>query len=166
MRAVRAATRRDSRRRRRLWLFNAVLTLATLVLLVLETLPLPVIFLIACAVALVVNYPDPHQQRERLTDHGSSAMVMVTTVMAAGLFSGIMTQHRDVDGHGAQHGRHAAVGGARAPAGRRRGDVDADEPGVRPRLVLFRRAAGSRQRPPRQRADRRSKSDARLFSDR
>ena len=67
------------------------MTLATLVALVLEIVPLPVIFLIACAVALVVNYPDPHQQRDKLTDHGSSAMVMVTTVMAAGLFTGIMT---------------------------------------------------------------------------
>ena len=50
----------------RLWIFNAVLTLITLVALVLEVLPLPVIFLVACAVALVVNVPDAHAQRERL----------------------------------------------------------------------------------------------------
>jgi CitMHS family citrate-Mg2+:H+ or citrate-Ca2+:H+ symporter len=75
-----------------LWTFNAVLTVVTLVGLVLETLPLPVIFLIACALALVVNYPSAHDQRDRLTAHGSSAMVMVTTVLAAGLFTGIMTE--------------------------------------------------------------------------
>jgi CitMHS family citrate-Mg2+:H+ or citrate-Ca2+:H+ symporter len=77
---------------RGLWIFNAVLTLATLVALVVEVLPLPVIFLIACAIALVVNFPDAHVQRERLTAHGSSAMVMVTTVTAAGVFTGIMTK--------------------------------------------------------------------------
>ena len=76
----------------RLWIFNAVLTLITLVALVLEVLPLPVIFLVACAVALVVNVPDAHAQRERLNAHGSAAMAMVTTVIAAGVFTGIMTK--------------------------------------------------------------------------
>jgi CitMHS family citrate-Mg2+:H+ or citrate-Ca2+:H+ symporter len=75
-----------------LWIFNTVLTLVTLVALVFEVLPLPVIFLIACAIALVVNFPDAHVQRERLTAHGSSAMAMVTTVTAAGVFTGIMTK--------------------------------------------------------------------------
>ena len=76
----------------RLWIFNALLTIVTLAALVIEALPLPVIFLIACAVALLVNYPDAHEQRERLTAHGSAAMVMVTTVIAAGVFTGIMTK--------------------------------------------------------------------------
>lgn len=75
----------------RLWTFNALLTIVTLAALVAEVLPLPAIFLIACAVALLVNYPDAHNQRERLTAHGSAAMVMVTTVIAAGVFTGIMT---------------------------------------------------------------------------
>jgi CitMHS family citrate-Mg2+:H+ or citrate-Ca2+:H+ symporter len=74
-----------------LWLFNTALTLVALIALVVELLPLPVVFLIACALALVVNFPDSRQQLERLTAHGSSAMVMVTTVLAAGVFTGIMT---------------------------------------------------------------------------
>jgi CitMHS family citrate-Mg2+:H+ or citrate-Ca2+:H+ symporter len=84
----------DDRREpsRALWIFNAALTLATLAALVIEVLPLPVIFLIACAIALVVNFPDAHEQRDRLTAHGSSAMAMVTTVTAAGVFTGIMTK--------------------------------------------------------------------------
>lgn len=75
---------------RRFW-FNAVLTLAALSALVAEILPLAVIFLVACALALLVNFPDPHAQRERLEAHGRSAMAMVTTVLAAGVFTGIMT---------------------------------------------------------------------------
>jgi CitMHS family citrate-Mg2+:H+ or citrate-Ca2+:H+ symporter len=75
---------------RRFW-FNAALTLTALAALVAEILPLAVIFLIACALALLVNFPDAHAQRERLEAHGRSAMAMVTTVLAAGLFTGIMT---------------------------------------------------------------------------
>jgi len=70
---------------------NALLTLATLLALIVEILPLPVVFLVACAIALVVNFPDARAQRERLEAHGHAAMVMVTTVLAAGLFAGIMT---------------------------------------------------------------------------
>ena len=75
----------------RFFWFNAALTVATLVALVVEVLPLPVVFLLACAIALVVNFPNAHTQRERLEAHGHAAMVMVTTVLAAGLFAGIMT---------------------------------------------------------------------------
>jgi citrate-Mg2+:H+ or citrate-Ca2+:H+ symporter, CitMHS family len=75
----------------RFFWFNALLTLATLTALVVEILPLPVVFLVACAIALVVNFPDPRAQRERLEAHGHAAMAMVTTVLAAGLFAGIMT---------------------------------------------------------------------------
>jgi CitMHS family citrate-Mg2+:H+ or citrate-Ca2+:H+ symporter len=75
----------------RFFWFNALLTLATLTALIVEILPLPVVFLVACAIALVVNFPDAGAQRERLEAHGHAAMVMVTTVLAAGLFAGIMT---------------------------------------------------------------------------
>jgi CitMHS family citrate-Mg2+:H+ or citrate-Ca2+:H+ symporter len=75
---------------RRFW-FNALLTLVALSALVVEILPLAVTFLVACALALLVNFPDAHAQRERLEAHGRSAMAMVTTVLAAGLFTGIMT---------------------------------------------------------------------------
>ena len=75
----------------RFFWFNAALTVVTLTALVVEVLPLPVVFLVACAIALLVNFPDARAQRERLEAHGHAAMVMVTTVLAAGLFAGIMT---------------------------------------------------------------------------
>jgi citrate-Mg2+:H+ or citrate-Ca2+:H+ symporter, CitMHS family len=95
-RAVTVATDQDEavagpERWPRLFWFNALLTLVTLTALVVEILPLPVVFLVACAIALVVNFPDARAQRERLEAHGHAAMVMVTTVLAAGLFTGIMT---------------------------------------------------------------------------
>lgn len=76
----------------RLWYFNAALTVMTLAALFVELVPLALVFLVASAIALLVNYPDAHVQRERLTAHGSAAMMMVTTIFAAGVFTGILTQ--------------------------------------------------------------------------
>jgi citrate-Mg2+:H+ or citrate-Ca2+:H+ symporter, CitMHS family len=74
------------------WWFNAVLTALTLVALFLEPLPPAIVFVIASAIALLVNFPDAHEQRERLAAHGHAAMIMVTTVFAAGVFTGILTK--------------------------------------------------------------------------
>jgi CitMHS family citrate-Mg2+:H+ or citrate-Ca2+:H+ symporter len=86
-----ASSARGPDRLPRFFWFNAALTIGTLTALVVEILPLPVVFLLACAIALVVNFPDARVQRDRLEAHGHAAMVMVTTVLAAGVFTGIMT---------------------------------------------------------------------------
>jgi CitMHS family citrate-Mg2+:H+ or citrate-Ca2+:H+ symporter len=57
-----------------------------------DTLPAAIVFLVAVSVALIVNYPDANQQRERIVAHGSAAMLMVTTIFAAGVFTGILTR--------------------------------------------------------------------------
>jgi CitMHS family citrate-Mg2+:H+ or citrate-Ca2+:H+ symporter len=76
--------------RPRLWLFNAALTAVTLIALFVDAVPAAVVFLVATAVAVLVNAPDAARQRECLTAHGSAAMLMVTTVFAAGLFTGVL----------------------------------------------------------------------------
>ena len=75
-----------------LWFFNAALTAVTLAILFTELVPLALVFMIASAIALVVNYPDSQLQRERLTSHGEAAMLMVTTIFAAGVFTGVLTK--------------------------------------------------------------------------
>ena len=75
-----------------MWYFNALLTAATIAALFAEIVPLAVVFVLASAVALLVNYPDPRAQRDALTTHGTAAMMMVTTVFAAGVFTGILTK--------------------------------------------------------------------------
>jgi CitMHS family citrate-Mg2+:H+ or citrate-Ca2+:H+ symporter len=75
-----------------LWYFNAVLTALTLAVLFTELVPLALVFMVASAIALVVNYPSSQQQRERLTSHGEAAMLMVTTIFAAGVFTGVLTK--------------------------------------------------------------------------
>jgi len=74
------------------WPFNATLTVVTLFALFAEVLPPAIIFVIASAIALLVNAPNAQEQRERLTAHGSNAMLMVTTLLAAGVFTGILTR--------------------------------------------------------------------------
>ena len=74
------------------WWFNVLLTALTLVLLFTAVVPIAVVFLAAAALAVLVNYPDPQAQRERLAVHGNAAMMMVTTVFAAGVFAGILTK--------------------------------------------------------------------------
>ena len=96
--------------------------------------------------------PDAHDAARAAEAHGSAAMVMVTTVLAAGLFAGIMTKHRDAHGDGARHRRRCcrpACCEHLPVAARRR--LDAAQPGLRSRFVLLRRAARAgdrRRRPP------------------
>jgi len=74
-----------------LWFFNAGLTVVAITGLFVEVLPPTIVFIIAAALALIVNYPDVNVQRERITAHASAAMMMVTTIFAAGVFTGILT---------------------------------------------------------------------------
>jgi CitMHS family citrate-Mg2+:H+ or citrate-Ca2+:H+ symporter len=78
-----------AKRPRLIW-FNLALTLALLVGLVLGLLPLAVLFMLAFAVAMVVNYPKLEDQRERFYAHAGNALAVGGLVFAAGIFTGIL----------------------------------------------------------------------------
>ncbi|HKU16316.1 MAG TPA: CitMHS family transporter [Steroidobacteraceae bacterium] len=80
----------DALRRPKLLAVNALLTLALLVALVLGVLPLPVLFMIAFALALVINYPKVADQRERVAAHAKNVIAVVSLIFAAGIFTGIL----------------------------------------------------------------------------
>jgi CitMHS family citrate-Mg2+:H+ or citrate-Ca2+:H+ symporter len=80
----------DSVRRPKLLVFNAVLTLALLVTLVLGVLPLPVLFMVAFAIALLINFPKVADQRERIAAHAKNVIAVVSLIFAAGIFTGIL----------------------------------------------------------------------------
>ncbi len=63
-----------------------------MIALFVDVLPPAVVFILGSAIALLVNYPNATRQREQITAHGSAAMLMVTTVFAAGVFTGILTR--------------------------------------------------------------------------
>ncbi len=77
---------------RPLWLqlFNLGLTAALLVLLVADILPLALVFMIAFAIGITVNFPRIRDQRERIEAHAGSALSVVAVIFGAGVFTGIL----------------------------------------------------------------------------
>ncbi|WP_455281802.1 CitMHS family transporter [Cupriavidus necator] len=83
-------------RPRLLW-FNFLLTIGLMVLLILGTFPLPALFIVASAIALMVNYPSLHEQKERISAHAANVVPVVSLIFAAGIFVGILSGTKMVD---------------------------------------------------------------------
>jgi len=77
-------------RRPRLFWFNAVLTVAVVGCLVAAVATPEAVFLAGLVVALIVNYPGLARQTARIEAHAKGAMLMATTLLAAGVFLGIL----------------------------------------------------------------------------
>ncbi len=86
-----------SMRRPKLFWFNLALTATLLVLLVIGSLPLVVLFMLAFAIAAMVNYPRLQQQKERISAHAGNALGTVSLIFAAGIFTGILSGTKMVD---------------------------------------------------------------------
>ncbi|MGN9788240.1 CitMHS family transporter [Nonomuraea sp. ZG12] len=78
------------RKSRALILFNLVLTIVLLVALVLQVMPLPVLFVLGFAIAAVVNLPTWDKQQALLDKHARSVVLVTTMIFAAGVFTGIL----------------------------------------------------------------------------
>ena len=79
-----------------LWV-NFLLTAGLMVVLILELLPLPVLFMVAFAIAIMINYPKLEDQKERLTAHAANVLPVVSLIFAAGIFVGILSGTKMVD---------------------------------------------------------------------
>lgn len=77
-------------RRPKLFWFNVILIIVTIVALVHGTLPPVGCFMVALVIALVVNYPNLEQQGKLIDSHAKSALMMASVLFAAGIFAGIM----------------------------------------------------------------------------
>ncbi|HWR31649.1 MAG TPA: citrate:proton symporter [Negativicutes bacterium] len=78
------------RRPKLIW-FNLVLTLVLVVALIQNLMPLPILFMIAYAIALIFNFPNPKDQMARITAQGTSVVFVASMIFAAGIFTGILT---------------------------------------------------------------------------
>ncbi|WP_218870251.1 CitMHS family transporter [Herbiconiux flava] len=76
--------------RPKLFWFNLVLTVAVMVLLVADVLPLAYVFMAGSAVAILVNFPRVSQQAERIVAHAPSIVGVVSMVLAAGVLIGVL----------------------------------------------------------------------------
>lgn len=78
------------RRPRLLWV-NALLTTVLMVCLILGVMPLPVLFMAAFSIALLINYPKLEEQRQRISEHARNVIAVVSLIFAAGVFTGILS---------------------------------------------------------------------------
>jgi len=87
-------------RRPKLLVVNFALALSLLIALVMGVLPLPVLFMIAYALALIINYPTMEQQKGRLEAHAANAVAVSSVICAAGILTGIMNGTEMIDAMG------------------------------------------------------------------
>ena len=80
---------RPTLRPKLIWV-NLALTVAVMVLLVLDIMPLPYIFMVGTAVALVINFPKLRSQADEIVAHAPSIVGVVSMVLAAGVLVGVL----------------------------------------------------------------------------
>ncbi|MGW5615964.1 CitMHS family transporter [Streptomyces sp. NPDC003877] len=80
---------RDTLRPKLYW-FNALLTVGLLTAMIMELLPIPVLFLLGAALALSVNFPHIPDQKARLAAHADNVLNVSGMVFAAAVFTGVL----------------------------------------------------------------------------
>ncbi|MFF9769293.1 CitMHS family transporter [Streptomyces sp. NPDC014636] len=73
-----------------LYWFNALLTVTLLTAMIMEWLPIPVLFLIGAALALTVNFPHMPDQKARIAAHAENVLNVSGMVFAAAVFTGVL----------------------------------------------------------------------------
>ncbi|MFJ9041320.1 CitMHS family transporter [Streptomyces sp. NPDC102406] len=76
--------------RPRLYWFNALLTVALLTAMIMELLPIPVLFMLGAALALSVNFPHMQDQKARIGAHAENVLNVSGMVFAAAVFTGVL----------------------------------------------------------------------------
>ncbi|HSH16043.1 MAG TPA: citrate:proton symporter [Verrucomicrobiae bacterium] len=71
---------------------NALLTLLLVGAMISGKIAPVVVFMLGTVIALVLNYPHPKMQRERVDAHARAALMMAGVLLAAGAFTGIMKE--------------------------------------------------------------------------
>ena len=77
-------------RRPHLLMVNLGLTLVLMACLLLGVLPLPILFMVGFAIAMMINYPDLAEQKRRIAAHAPNVLAVVSLIFAAGIFTGIL----------------------------------------------------------------------------
>lgn len=71
--------------------FNLGLTVAVMGMLIADLVPLPYVFMVGSAIALLVNFPRVKDQANQLIAHAPSIVAVVSMVMAAAVLTGVLT---------------------------------------------------------------------------
>lgn len=73
-----------------LFWFNVILTLVIIVCLIWLDVPSYFTFMLGCVAALLVNYPGAKLQNKIIKSHAGPAIMMASTILAAGVFLGVL----------------------------------------------------------------------------
>lgn len=73
-----------------LFWFNVILTLIIIVCLIWLDVPSYFTFMLGCVIALLVNYPGAKLQNKIIKSHAGPAIMMASTILAAGVFLGVL----------------------------------------------------------------------------
>ncbi|MFJ6572886.1 CitMHS family transporter [Streptomyces sp. NPDC091292] len=76
--------------RPKLYWFNALLTVTLLTAMIMEWLPIPVLFILGAALALTVNFPHMPDQKARIAAHAENVLNVSGMVFAAAVFTGVL----------------------------------------------------------------------------
>ncbi|MFJ3993539.1 CitMHS family transporter [Streptomyces sp. NPDC090032] len=76
--------------RPKLYWFNALMTVTLLTAMIMEWLPIPVLFILGAALALTVNFPHMPDQRARIAAHAENVLNVSGMVFAAAVFTGVL----------------------------------------------------------------------------
>jgi len=80
----------ESLRRPKLIFFNFILTLVLIVTMALNLIPLPIAFMLAFAIGMVINFPMYKDQQKVIKRHAGNALNVSALIFAAGIFTGIL----------------------------------------------------------------------------
>ena len=84
-------------RRPKLILFNAALTIALIIILLMGAIPAPALFVVAGIIALLINYSKPADQQKIMKAHGANIFLVSSMIFAAGIYSGILTESKMIE---------------------------------------------------------------------
>jgi citrate-Mg2+:H+ or citrate-Ca2+:H+ symporter, CitMHS family len=76
--------------RPKLYWFNGLITVTLLTAMIMEWLPIPVLFLLGAALVLTVNFPHIPDQKARLAAHAENVLNVSGMVFAAAVFTGVL----------------------------------------------------------------------------
>ncbi|PJJ45771.1 CitMHS family citrate-Mg2+:H+ or citrate-Ca2+:H+ symporter [Glutamicibacter mysorens] len=83
--------------RPKVFYFNLALTVAIMVLLVVDVMPLPYLFMVGTAIALIANFPKVSDQVKMIAAHSSEIIAVVSMVLAAAVLTGVLSGTGMVD---------------------------------------------------------------------
>ena len=79
------------------FVFNIILTLAVIIVLVMDIFPSYFPFMVGCVLAILVNYRGKKLQNSIIKSHAAAGLSMASTILCAGVFLGVLQKSGIMD---------------------------------------------------------------------